>query len=297
MIQILCGTENYCIDKKIEKAKRQITAMEEFNLSLFYDDYMIEDIIASVCSRPLLSNVRVVILSLSGFKKAEELKRIADSVPSKTLFVLAVPSIDKRTAFYKAYQKDVVNCDKLDEETLQKFILQKAGEFGIRVKEDGVKELIDRTAYMESEAVNLYTVETVIKQLSLLKKDITVENVQVLLPPSSTGNAYALARFLCEKKSEELFRQAHNLLETGENEIGLLSLIARVFRLAWKDKVCGKGKCGASLSHYEMALSYPVEVLDKVQDILNDAVHRIKSGIMPRQSFDLALIKAMDALK
>lgn len=296
MVQILCGTESYCINKKIEKAKRQVTEMEEFNLSVYSDDYMIEDVISSVCSGPLLSDVRVVILSLTNFKKADELKRIADAVPSRTLFVLAVPSIDKRTAFYKAYQKDVVNCDKLDEETLQKFILQKAGEFGIRVKEDGVKELIERISYLESEAVNLYTVETAIKQLSLLKKDVTVENVQILLPPSSAGNAYALARFLCEKKNNELFRQAHNLLETGENEIGLLSLMARVFRLAWKDKVCGKGKCGASMSHYEMALVYPVEVLDKVQDILNDAIHRIKTGIMPRQSFDLALIKAMEAL-
>ena len=295
MIQILCGKENYCIDKKIEKAKRQVTEMVDFNLSMYYDDYMVEDVISSVCASPLFSDVRVVILSLTNFKNAEELKRIADAVPSQTLFVLAIPSIDKRTAFYKAYQKDVVNCDKLDEETLQKFILQKAGEFGIRVKEDGVKELIDRTSYMELDAVNLYTVETVIKQLSLVKKDITVENVQMLLPPSSTGNAYALARFLCEKKNDELLRQAHNLLEAGESEIGLLSLIARVFRLAWKSKVCGN--CGASLNHYEMALAYPVDVLDKVQDILNGAIHRIKTGIMPRQSFDLALIKAMETLK
>ena len=212
MIQILCGKENYCIDKKIEKAKRQVTEMVDFNLSMYYDDYMVEDVISSVCASPLFSDVRVVILSLTNFKNAEELKRIADAVPSQTLFVLAIPSIDKRTAFYKAYQKDVVNCDKLDEETLQKFILQKAGEFGIRVKEDGVKELIDRTSYMELDAVNLYTVETVIKQLSLVKKDITVENVQMLLPPSSTGNAYALARFLCEKKNDELLKECRKIL-------------------------------------------------------------------------------------
>lgn len=297
MIQILCGTETYCIDKKIEKAKRMVSGMEDFNLSIYYDDYMIDDVFSSVCTNPLLSDMRVVILALSAFKKADELKQIADAVPAKTLFVLAVPSMDKRTAFYKAYQKDVIDCNKLDDKTLQKFILQKSGEFGIRAKEDGVRELINRTSYLELEAVNLYTVETVIKQLSLLKKDITVENVRILLPPSSAGNAYALARFMCEKKVDELFRQSHNLLESGESEIGLLSLMSRVFRLAWKDKVFGKGKAGAPLAHYEMALDCSVDVLDKIQDILNDAIYRIKSGVMPRQNFDIALLKAMSVLE
>ena len=168
---------------------------------------------------------------------------------------------------------------------------------GIRATRDGAVELIRRTSYLEVEGVNLYAVDTAIKQLAMLKKDITLDNVSSLLPESRTGKAYDLAKLLCAKNHKELFSQAHYLLDNGESEIGLLSLIARVFRLAWRDKVHGKGKCGAPFHQYEMASVFSEEILNKEQELLNEAIRKLKRGNSPRQIFDITLLKAVRILE
>ena len=242
MVQILCGKEFFCVDKKIEKAKKQVTDLEELNISVFRDDFSLSDVMGAVSAFPILSEKRLVLLKLQDFKRADELKRIADDVPESTIFILVVPVMDKRTVLYKTYQKCIVYCDKLTEEDVVKFVAQKAAENSIRATKDGAIKLIRQTGYLELEGVNLYAVNTAIKQLSMLQKDITVENVMQLIPDSRVGKIYDLARLLCTKQYGELISQAHYLLDNGENEIGILSLIARVFRLAWRDKLHGKGK-------------------------------------------------------
>ena len=129
-------------------------------------------------------------------------------------------------------------------------------------------------------------------ELALLKKDITVEDVAAVIPETSSGNKYELARLLCMGNTAELFNQAHHLLENGENEIGLLALLARVFPLAWTDKVHGRRSCGAPYYQYEIAADYSKEVLGTVQGVFNDAVHQIKSGHSSRLVFVLALSRA-----
>jgi len=297
MVQILCGNEFYCIDKKIEKQKKLITELPEINISEFGDDYTAIDVMGAITASPILSEKRLVLLKLREMKRADELKKIADAVPESTVFVLAVPAVDKRTSFYKAYKENIVSCEKLTEEDVVKFIAQKSSEYGIRATKDGAVELIRRVAYLEVEGVNLYAVDTAIKQLSMLKKDITEETVKSLLPESRTGKAYDLAKLLCAKNYGELLSQSHYLLDNGESEIGLLSLIARVFRLAWRDKVHGKGKSGAPFHQYEMATVYSEEVLSKEQELLNEAIGKLKSGQSKRLVFDLTLLNAVRILE
>lgn len=297
MVQILCGTESFCIDKKIEKAKKQVTELQEINISEYGDDYSLSEVIGAVSASPILSEKRLVLLKLQEFKRADDLKKIADASPESTLFVLAVPAVDKRTSFYKAYKECVVPCEKLSAEDAVKFVAQKSAENGIRATKDGALELIRRVAYLDVEGVNLYAVDTAIKQLAMLKKDITEEAVKSLLPESRTGKAYDLAKLLCGKNYGELLSQAHYLLDNGETEIGLLSLIARVFRLAWRDKVHGKGKSGAPFHQYEMATVYSEDILGKVQELLNEAIGKLKTGQSKRLVFDLALLRAVRALE
>ena len=297
MVQILCGTESFCIDKKIEKAKKQVTELQEINISEYGDDYSLSEVIGAVSASPILSEKRLVLLKLQEFKRADDLKKIADASPESTLFVLAVPAVDKRTSFYKAYKECVVSCEKLSAEDAVKFVAQKSVENGIRATKDGALKLIRRVAYLDVEGVNLYAVDTAIKQLAMLKKDITEEAVKSLLPESRTGKAYDLAKLLCGKNYGELLSQAHYLLDNGETEIGLLSLIARVFRLAWRDKVHGKGKSGAPFHQYEMATVYSEDILGKVQELLNEAIGKLKTGQSKRLVFDLALLRAVRALE
>ena len=297
MVQILCGTESFCIDKKIEKAKKLITELPEINVSEYGDDYTVAAVMGAVTASPILSDKRLVLLKLREMKRADELKGIADEVPDSTLFVIAVPSVDKRTSFYKAYKSNIVPCEKLSEEDVVKFVAQKSAENGIRATRDGAVELIRRVSYLEVEGVNLYAVDTAIKQLALLEKDITEEAVRTLLPESRTGKAYDLAKLLCSRNVGQLLSQAHYLLENGESEIGLLSLIARVFRLAWRDKVHGKGKSGAPFHQYEMATVYSEEILSKEQELLNEAIRKLKSGKSPRLVFDLTLLDAVRTLE
>lgn len=297
MVQILCGNESFCIDKKIEKQKKLITELPEINISEFGDDYMAVDVMGAIIASPILSEKRLVLLKLREMKRADELKKIADAVPESTIFVLAVPAVDKRTSFYKAYKENIVSCEKLTEEDVVKFIAQKSAEYGIRATKDGAVELIRRVAYLEVEGVNLYAVDTAIKQLSMLKKDITEETVKSLLPESRTGKAYDLAKLLCAKNYGELISQSHYLLDNGESEIGLLSLIARVFRLAWRDKVHGKGKSGAPFHQYEMATVYSEEILSKEQELLNEAIGKLKSGQSKRLVFDLTILNAVRILE
>lgn len=297
MVQILCGTESFCIDKKIDKAKKVVTELQELNISEYGDDFSLADVMGAVAAMPVLSEKRLVLLKLQEMKRADDLKRIADAVPDSTLFVLAVPAVDKRTSFYKAYKDCVVPCEKLSEEDVVKFVAQKSSENGIRATRDGAVELIRRTSYLEVEGVNLYAVDTAVKQLAMLKKDITLENVSSLLPESRSGKAYDLAKLLCAKNYKELFSQAHYLLDNGESEIGLLSLIARVFRLAWRDKVHGKGKSGAPFHQYEMASVYSEEILSKEQELLNGAIRKLKTGNSPRLMFDLTLLNSVRILE
>lgn len=297
MVQILCGTESFCIDKKIEKAKKLVTALEDINISEYGDDYALADVMGAVSAFPVISEKRLVLLKLQEFKRAEDLKKIADAVPESTVFVLAIPTVDKRTSFYKAYKECIVPCEKLSEEDVVKFVAQKSAEHGIRATKDGAVELIRRVSYLEQEGVNLYAVDTAIKQLAMLQKDITEETVKTLLPESRTGKAYDLAKLLCAKNYGQLFSQAHYLLDNGESEIGLLSLITRVFRLAWRDKVHGKGKSGAPFHQYEMATVYSEEILNREQELLNEAIHKLKYGGSKRQVFDLTLLNAVRILE
>lgn len=284
-ISVITGNEPYIIDKMVSKVKEQVK-FPEMNLTI--GEQLNEDMRDIIMSMPMVDEKRIVILSLDEIKgsDSDELLKIAKLVPDTTDFVIVSGNIDKRSAFYKFAKKEMLKeCNKLTETQLQRFVFDILKERNGKITSSAYSLLIKHINYLEDPAVSLYTVEIYVRQLMYLSTIITDYEVTKVVPESSSEKIYMLTKAILSENQEKAFAMALDFVDRGENIIGILSMMLRVFRLAYKASLYsdyGKAELGSLLGvplyQFQDALVVPETALSFILDTIQDAINGIKTG-------------------
>lgn len=282
---ILVGNEPYYIARSIDQNTKDVL-YKEMNVQRFAASDDETSIIGALDVVPFMAAERVVILEYPDkIAVSDKLMRAFKSIPDTTKLIVTGKSVDKRSVFYKEYGKQITPCEKLTEQRAWEYVQHLVKREHSRITTNAMKELVRRSGYLENDDVTMYALENMVKQLSFLG-DITFENVCALIPQTASGKAYDLTGMLCRKETDRFFEQAHLLLDEGENEIGILSLMQRVFRVAYKEAIAPHCS-GVPEWQWKVAGRIPVDTLERILDIIQKAVALIKNGAKPRAMFDL----------
>lgn len=278
---VLCGNEPYIIDKKIENIKKEVLFPE---VNLLSSEELNPNVIEAIKAFPLAEEKRVVILHLQC--KGEELISLIKESPATTLLVIVTKEIDKRSAFYKFAEKNgfIKECNKLTPTQLMKFTFEILNKNGCKITNAAYDLFLKRTNYFDDPEVNLYFIEHYLNQLIFTSKIITEKEILLVVPESSNEKVYMLTKSILSGCYEKAFTLVLNYINQEENIIGILSLLLRVFRLAFKaaiydDKKAELGSLlGVPLYQFQDALSIPAENINSIIDIIQGAINGIKAG-------------------
>lgn len=294
MVKLIFGEETYLLDKTIDADTAGIDS-PELNVTMFDDEYDVNTVERLSFTEPFLADRRAIVLRLSELKADGDLKNLVGKIPNDVTFIVAADKVDKRSALYKAFKGSVCECKKPDVNKVCNLIYKVAEKESCKVETEAAEEIIKRLAYYETPETNLYAVIGAVRQLCQ-SGDVTLSQVRAMLPETASGKAWNLLTYICNKELEKAFSLLNYLLDSGESAIGILSLVLRGFRLAWKEKV-GVPLEGNMRFQYAPAAKYSVKKLVLVQDILESAVERLKSGAEAGVVSRLALVKVTDALQ
>lgn len=294
MIRLIFGEETYLLDQAVETSVSGIS-MPEMNVTEFGDGYDVEAVEQICFTEPFLSKQRAVILRLTELRADEGLKKLVGRVPAETIMVVAADKVDKRSALYKAFRKNTLECNKPGQREIFDLVRRVAEKDGRTAGNDATAEMIKRLNYYDDAGINLYAVIGCVRQLAQ-SGDITLPLVRAMLPESSAGKAWNLLTLICERRMTEAFSLLAYLLDSGESAIGLLSLVLRGFRLAWKESA-GVLVEGNLRYQYAPAAGYPAKDLFLIQEILEKAVMQMKSGAEADTVSRLALVKVSGVLQ
>ena len=149
-------------------------------------------------------------------------------LPAGTVFLLSATEIDKRRSFFKTLQKlaEVEVHDALDtsrsgwEESAMQLVRQGARELRLTFAEEAL-ELFTlctggdrRQIAAELEKLDLF--------LGAGRREVTLEEVRLLVPMSRESVVFELGNAVAERKVQRALDLLDQLLFQGENEVGIL---------------------------------------------------------------------------
>lgn len=293
MIKLYHGEETYLLDKYVEKELDSIE-MPEMNITRHFDGYDVVEVERECSTSPFFADTRVVVLRLSELKADEALKKLVSKIPDSTLLIIAADKVDKRSAIFKTLSKSAFACEKPEAGKIYELVCKICSQEGRKAEKDAVSELLARLQYYDDPGINLYAVIGAVRQLAQ-SGDITVSLVSAMLPENSAGKIWNLLSLVCNRKKEEVFFLLSYLIDSGESGIGIMSVLLKGFRLAWKEGV-GVSE-GVPRYQYAPATLFTVRSLLAVQEVLERGIELIKSGIDSEIATRVSIVNVMGALE
>ena len=167
--------------------------------------------------------------------------------------------------------------------------------------EDSVIDyFIKYIGYEIDETVSLYTVNIAVKQLCYSAKEITEDDVRALITPSVQVQIWELSNFLLDLDGPALYSHVTKLFDEKENGIGMLSLLLRSFRLAYKASLL-KGRSDYEISkilgvkpfQFKAAMKFTPQQISEILTILQQGVNSIKDGQPEKNTVIFTLNEAL----
>lgn len=288
MVKLFYGEERYLIDKNLEKEISEIE-VPEMNLSTYEDGFAIETV-ENVCStEPFLADKRAVVLKLSELKP--EIKELVKKVPENTKLLIVADKVDKRSSVFKALQNCSVCCTKPEVSKVVALIATVADKEGCSVERQAAEEIVQRLGYFTEDGVNLYAVIGAVRQLAN-SGNITLQLVKAMLPENAAGKVWNLLALIVDKRTDDAFALLSYLLDSGESGIAVLSVLLKSFRLAWKESVGVPDS--VPRFQYAAATKLDEKSLIKAQEILEDGIEKMKSGMDAAIACKVAVAKLVN---
>ncbi len=250
---ILCGLDEMLMKDTIEKLSKHFVdeGLEGLNVSKFYGDNLnVEKLKDAFETFPFMGERRVVIIYRIPFlneKLDNDNKRIYDNVkdylkdtPRQCVilgYILLKDKRDRVTKLKKLMALDksitIVNVEKLKGATLYNKVNDmftskgvKIGRIQLRYFCDMVEnnmDIIDR----EIDKLINYTVG----------REITKEDIEVLLPRKNEEDIFDLVEFISIKKADRAIDLMNDLINKGENPFNILSQIREQFQKLYRVRI------------------------------------------------------------
>ncbi len=278
---IVTGDDSYVIKSAADIFKRQITLMPELNISIFSEAAETSDIVQACQILPMLDPYRLIFVN--DFKGDPELlvKYLSNPNPSSVL-VFIQPSIKEN--FSKIINKlTPVDCNRLDEENIIRFVNKKAAENSSSISFDAVNLLM---RYCSND---LSRISSETEKLAALKFEsvITAQDVSDLVTPDADYKIFEISEAVAEKNSKKAALVLKSFYEAKMEPSAILGLLYSHFRrLLYCSVNSGSPdlhtllgvKEYAAKKSSEQAAKYSPLKLKKICDGFHNAEYGFKSG-------------------
>jgi len=323
MILFFYGEDTYRLKQKIRALKDKFidASLGDTNLSVLdarAESY--DNIVRQILAMPFLAKSRLVIIeNIIKDGKPEVRERIVEflpKVPSTSVVVFVEEgSPDKRTSLYKKLNlpKQSQEFKLLEPAELHRWISKEVTERGGEIEPDAISKLIE---YVGND---LWRLSNELDKLSAFRlqataggpksedrSPIAVADIELLIKPQIESNIFELIDAVGAQNRKKSLQELHQLLENGEPELRILTMIVYQFRnlLMVRDFI-DRGV----VNQYDMAKkaglhpfvaqktlaqakNYTLDGLKSTYKLLLDYDVQIKTGkIEARTALDLLIMK------
>lgn len=235
-LYLLHGDEAFMIGEALAKLQEQIVGegLADFNLATFYaGDSSVSAIIDTVETLPMMAPRRLVIVKeVQGFHASdmEALLPLVSKPVDTTTVVFIASKIDMRKKFFKQIGANgvVVKFQKPFENQMNSWITYIAKKHGKTVSPQALETL------KEWVGTNLSDVNNELSKVSQYigdRKNIESDDLVAVGSRVRTDTIFELVNCMGNGDCAGSFTHLAHLLESGQNEVGVLSMIVRHFRI------------------------------------------------------------------
>lgn len=302
MISLYLGNEPYTINSAKNKILGSLNCKEMNSITVEEFGVRERDFAEQA---PFLDDKRIVILHLDTLEQSNDLERYMANPSDSTDIIITADKIIKTSSFYKKLKKDnlITEFNKISDQHLKIFILKTIKEGGGNITENGFNALHDRLSYHSNDNMNLYTVENTVKQLLHVTDCITKEVVESHIEKSIEENSFAVAKYLFEKDTQNLFDLLRVLREEKIDSIALLGALLRTFRIAYKARLCSgmskqeiASELGVTAFQIKTYDDVSIQVLKDGVLLITEAINDIKTGMNSYQVVHFTIAKLLNTI-
>ncbi|MCJ8277714.1 MAG: DNA polymerase III subunit delta [Bdellovibrionales bacterium] len=237
----ISSDEDFFIEEAVEYIKKQMLdeASRDFNFDLFYGrETEVSKIFDIVETLPMMAQTRLVIVRRAKDFRDQDWKTmmpaLTNPVPS-TFLVFVGEKPDARKSVVKEVMKNVTHFHfaKPYDNEFPKWVHYICKKFGYEIEEDGVHLL------MQIVGPNLLEMKNEILKLGQYigdREKITANDVMTVASRIKLQNVFDLTKAIGKNDQAHALMCLAQLLENGQNEVGIMSMVHRHIRLLRQTK-------------------------------------------------------------
>ena len=219
-IYLFTGEENFVKERSLRRLiDVAITGIEEFNVTIFDEDAMEEEITAAIEQLPLMSAYRVVIVKDCPALKStgSDMKHLTekiDEIPSTTILVFYMRDrADGKRTLSKKLKPYSVEFPHLNRSEISAFLCAYAKQNSIGFPQRAIDLLVDQVGEDSMETLVLETE----KLFSIVDKgkSIEVETIKKYATKNVEAKAFEMIDAVLNSKMEKIEEQSEAILAEG----------------------------------------------------------------------------------
>jgi len=242
-ISIIYGEEGFLVDEAVSAICRSVLpdGGDDFSLQVFSGGEASGDVIRqSLENLSLFGGQRIIhVRGISSMAVAEldALTPYFDRPAPDTFLLLTDRAIDLRKRFFKAANAascvNIVEFKPLYQNELPGWVLRRAKGKGLSSFTADLADLL-----VELIGVELFSLDSALEKLSLFSANnqsrISEQDVFELLDDTRIRTVFELTKTMGERDLDGGVETLIRMLQQGGSAIGLISMIARHFRIVWR---------------------------------------------------------------
>ena len=264
-LYFLFGEEPYLLNSSVERFKYSVLTegAVDFNYSLFYaSDADVTTIKDAVETLPMMAARRLVILKEAqdlSDKEWIELESLITAPVESSVFVILASRVDKRKKQIRQLleKADCVEFKKPYENQVPSWVNYIAQTLGLTISNEAIHLLHKLVGN------HLTEIEAELKKLGEFigsHRRIEMADVAQVVSRSKEENVFDFTKAIGENDRVRALEHLVHLLDQGQNEVGIVSLVARHIRILLSLKRgIEEGLHGAKLAHYAQVPPYFLE--------------------------------------
>lgn len=264
-LYFLFGEEPYLINQSVERFKYAVLTEGaiDFNYSLFYaSDADVTVVRDAVETLPMMAPSRLVILKEAqelSDKEWAELESLFENPVDSTVFVITASRVDKRKKQIRTLldKASCIEFKKPYENQIPSWINYIAQSLGLTISNEAIHLLHKLVGH------HLTEIEGELKKLGEYvegKRRIELQDVAQVVSRSKEENVFDFTKAIGSNDRVRALEHLVQLLDQGQSEMGIVSLVARHVRILLTVKRgLEENLHGAKLAHYAQVPPYFLE--------------------------------------
>ncbi len=297
-VYLLCGTENFYIDKAREKIFERL-AVDKSEIVTFdcAEKISTAEIISAIDSAPLFNPQNVVLVKNAPYfgaeGKSDRLAEVLEYMQPTNFVIFISKSADKRKKLYKIISRvgAVLEAEPLRPWQLDDWLNDKLKSIGKVMTPDARKYFMERAGLLQEISLWYFENELDKVALAIKSREITVEHLERLLTELPEVSNFALVDAIDARKPKTAIKILRMQLR-DRNKFPLVTtiLVRHVRQLLRAKYFIAKGVKGRGLAEplelnpfiaqkvAEKSASYSPKLLEKIFIELADADFKLKTG-------------------